>query len=519
MTSFHRHIPRPTPDVDDDAPFRRPAPGADDDAPPTSTSFSATPWIGMPDPWHPIPDMRLHQPASSAGSLLPDSLATDTKDGPSDPGVTGRHSRSRIAVGVALCVLGTAVFLPSLRSLTTEPLPLVVDMPTHPTIAWSAEGGDVCASLDEDHAILFGADRVWSLDLRDGRTRWSVDLSARSPAIKCLPGTNLVSITEKTAIGTVLDVTLLDASTGRVMAELAGETTVQVIPMGSHLGLLGPENVLSMVRPNRLDSPIWSRRLSGPPGQLDQISVHHIDDSVVQLSYSVIAGPREPSPQLSEILSIREGEPPEWVDDAALDQAALIHRASYSQVGGVILHNDVLDHASRLVASDQQGRELWSQGKVASTIVGSRLFLSSHEDWGDGWSRLHEVDPRSGTPVNDRFFDQTYRYASLIADNRLLIAQEDALSILDERMQPQSSIRISGLRSLFQGSQQLFLLQDIGDHSSVHRLCLTAVDAQSLLELWTLELAPGQDVEQMGRHLVLVDDDAETMHGLISPDD
>lgn len=508
-----------------DRPFRRLASGGDNDGQSASSLVAAEPEKGGTGAAPMILDPEFHQSIWRMWETVSDPLTSDGTLGPTDLepplDVTRSHFFHRGGAGAMLgalgiVVLGIALLFPAPRPTTYRSITPVVDMPTRPTVAWTAENGEHCAPLDEDHAILSRTGRVWSLDLQNGLTRWSVELSAPFSVVTCLSGADMVAITQESSTGTVLGITLLDGPTGRQVADLPRESTVQVVPMGSHLGLLGPDNTLRLVKPNRLDSPIWSRRLPGPPGRLDRILVHHIDDTTVQLTYSVIANPGEPSPLLSEILSVHSGRPPAWVDDAALAQAALNHRAFYSRVGDVILHSESAGHASRLVALNRQGRELWSQEDANATVVGSRLFLSSHESWGDGWSQLHEVNPLSGSPVNDKVFEQSYRYATAVAGSRLMIAQEYTLSILDEHMQTQSSIASSELRFLLQGSDQLFLGRDISDHSGAQKIRMIAIDADSFQEVWTLDLDWGERVEQLGRHLVFVDHDGETIHGLQS---
>ncbi len=165
--------------------------------------------------------------------------------------------------------------------------PLVQDMSTIPKIAWTAKSGQRCyATPDDDHAIFSDTMSVWSLDLRDGSTRWKVDLERTWGTPMCLPESDVVSISEYGRADTVVRTTLLTASTGAHLADLPGDEVTQVIPVGPYIGLLGRSNLLTAVTLDDLDTPLWSHHLSGPSDGLGPIYAMPPDESTTQLFYT-----------------------------------------------------------------------------------------------------------------------------------------------------------------------------------------------------------------------------------------
>ena len=135
-----------------------------------------------------------------------------------------------------------------------------------------------------------------------------------------------------------------------------------------------------------------------------------------------------------------------------------------------------------------------------------------------GWSGLHEVDPQTGAAIGDESFEAEFNYCFTTADGRPVIIQKDALTLLDDNLLPLPSIPSTNLHFLIQGRTQIYLGQNIDASGETKLLKMTAIDARNSAVLWSFEPEWGQSVEQLGRHLVLVDDDGETVHGPKSPD-
>jgi len=124
---------------------------------------------------------------------------------------------------------------------------------------------------------------VWSLDLRTGETTWSVMLPALVAEFTCLPGSNVVAVTENAPRDEPFAITLLDGATGATLDLLRSTETVQVIPLGKNMGLVGPDNVLTMVTRQNINSSRWTRTLTGLEAESDSIYAHPLSDDTVQL--------------------------------------------------------------------------------------------------------------------------------------------------------------------------------------------------------------------------------------------
>ena len=165
--------------TDPDAPFRR-SPSASGDYPNATAAIAPAADPVVLDPgfhqsvWKPWQDSTEQSPAQ-----------------PSGPGAAVgpvRRRPRRLVLGLVVVVtLGLVAALLIPRFLSPETWRgdyLVADISGTPRIAWTADGGQRChVASDENHAIFSDATSVWSLDLRDGSTRWKVDPAWNSSAV------------------------------------------------------------------------------------------------------------------------------------------------------------------------------------------------------------------------------------------------------------------------------------------------------------------------------------------------
>lgn len=442
-----------------------------------------------------------------------DAVAEDVPE----PPIQAKHSVARlsiIAVSFAgVLALVAALLLPRLLVpvAALDAMPFVEDMFTQPEIAWTAEGGDPCYPyLDEDHVVLTGTDRVRSLDLRDGTTTWSASFHGRRVEASCLPGAHLVAVTERDAgSDEVLGITLLNGSTGKEVSEFPGESTQQVVALGPNVGILDTSNTLRAFAPDRLDAPLWSRILPGPPEALNHIFVQPVDDTSVMLWYSTVHDSGDGSDFFTPVLSLRDGKSPPWFQGVETDQQY------YQPVGDVMgwrsLNND---EGSKFAVVDLKGRELWSVDDTEAYIIGPRLYVATAaSDSEESWTKeLREVDPRTGSPLGADVFTGQFDFATVAPDGRIALFEYNSMTILDEQLQEQVTIPITEYGSTFTGEKLLYVLTYETPSTSRGKRLL-ALDATGS-RLWTLDLELTQEVQQMGRHLVVVDDYPSAIHGL-----
>lgn len=509
----------------DDQAFKRPSPA--DGPQPADTSVQDG---AQADP-EPAADSRVLDPDFHQGVWKPwqaDPVEhsspeehVPSPDAPSEPASRSKASRPLwIAVGAVALLLVGALTLPTvLQPNSPEPNrnPIINDLVRSPVVSWSADYGDVCLPLDPNHVVLSDTDRVWSLDLRTGETLWTSGIKARYSSVDCLPGANMVAVTETTATGSVISITLLDGFTGDRVSGFSGQEAVEVVPLGENVGLVAPDHTLSMFAVDDLASPLWTRDLPGPEGRLQELWVEYIDDITVRLLYSITNTIEDASPQQSVTLSVLTGEVPAWAND----DPSVFNRQRLGDV--ILLSGSSMDTFADdsgtgefVTATDLEGRELWRQ-KASPTVAGSRLFLATQSGTSQPWSRLQEVDSRTGVPVGDDSFEGEFRYVFTTAAGRPVLFQGDDLSILDDDLQPLPPVAAENFLFLFQGSEQMYLGRNIDASGEAKLVNMTAIDTSTSKIVWEFELGWGQNVEQLGQHLVLVDADGETIHGLESP--
>lgn len=509
--------------IGDDRPFKRPSPEVEPDpADPSGRDTSRTGPERADDSR--ILDPDFHQgvwkpwQADSVEHVSPreDDPSPGAQSEPASPLKTSRVLW--ITVGVTAVLLTAALALPSLLqpdSPEPEQNPIVNDLVGSPVLTWSADYGDACLPQDPDHVVLSDTDRVWSLDLRTGERLWTSAIQARYSSVDCLSGANLVAVTETTATGAVISITLLDGSTGDRSYGFSGQEAVEVVPLGENVGLVAPDHTLSMYAVEDLASPLWTRDLPGPEGRLQELWVEHIDDATVRLLYSITNTIEDASPQQSVTLSVLTGEAPAWVND----DPSVFNRQRVGDV--ILLSRSSMDSfaddgtGTSVTATDLEGRTLWRQ-KADPTVAGSRLLLATQSGALQPWSRLQEVDPLTGAPLRDGSFEGEFHHVFTTAAGRPVLFQGDELSILDEDLQPQPPIPAGNFLFLFQGREQMYLGRNIDDSGQAKLVNMTAIDSDTSELIWEFELGWGQSVEQLGQHLVVVDADGETIHGLES---
>ncbi|MEO7588993.1 MAG: hypothetical protein ABIS84_13325 [Arachnia sp.] len=512
--------------TDADQPFRRPVPGQTlpDDVHPPAVDNTCTASLPAAEPV--ILDPEFHQSVwkpwdamASMGALHPDGGTSPGATTVPPPAPMGSRRAPRmaiaaVAVGLALAV-ALALLIPGLlHAPRWTPSSIVEDLASTPEVAWSAEGGQPCdPQLDEDHAVMTARQRVWSLDLRDGRTRWSVDVPSGDVRVTCLAGAEMVavSIVDRPA-GTVKSIALLDGSTGRTVTELSGDDTVQVIPLGRNMGLLDRSNMLRAVRPGRLAEPLWSVRLPGAERVLGDIHVEPVDLDTVQLWYSPETSPGESGESFQPILSLADGRAPTWAHDSVTENQF------YERLGDVVLWHQNMEWGSHVSVLDLEGRELWSLENLTPTISGSRLYVTypGSRESETGVHELREVDPRSGEPVNDDVFVGLFDYAFAAPRGSIAVFMLGSLTILDENLREQDKLQDIDYGGTYSGEEFLYTGGNMQQDSNARRTRLTAIDPVGSRVVWDFYIEPGQRIAQLGRHLVLLDDGGRTVQGLRS---
>lgn len=490
-----------------DQPFERPfssnRPGSPVSPEPDTGASGNTGDASMAPPMFLDPELhpsvwRERDPSPAAEPTSPEVHAPEESSGPDQP---VDHRRRRRAGWISVVAGVVALALAAVPTLLQQPFdatpPVVLSMPTLPTLSWTAAAGEPCAQhFTDDHMILSDSERVWSLDLRDGTERWSVTPSALFKSVVCLPGANVVAVTENTATDDPFNITLLDGSTGRALAVLPGSDIKQVLPLGEEIGLLSTENVLSMVARDRLDVPLWTRDFSIELEDHAEIWPQPIGKDVVQL-YLDSSGIEV----RSIVVSLGDGRNPEWF--SAEDEP----QSFYTEINGVVLKLVFDDDGIDVTALDQTGQVLWEAPSSYPILSGEQLYVFQLNDT-NASERLVEVDPGSGVEVRGTSYKVDFWDAVPYGDGRLAIVGLDGVTLLDERMTPRATMGSGDMVSLVAGAGQVF----IADNETN----ITAFSTDDYTLQWTLELDGRQSILQMGQHLVVLDTADDTIRGLSS---
>ncbi len=479
--------------------FRRPDPREPDGSPPVPPASSSQQVTAPQEPV--ILDPEFHQGVWKPWEEPED--ATPITDG-DQPNASKASSRHRVAAMVATIGVGVALLVAVILPQFSEPtsysfMPVVEDIMTEPEIAWSADIGQRCyPQLDADHAVMWDSGRVWSLDLRDGETRWHVDRERTTLGVTCLPGANLVAVTELDdgAGEPASRISLLDGSTGRTVADVPVETT-QVIPLGENIGLVNQDNMLSAVEPGNLDEPLWSRELPGTGGVYNEIYAHQVDDTAAQL-WSFVG-----DETVMTVVSYADGETPPWSQSSSDDEHY------FWRFDDVILRFGTGSERAAVVL-DPSGEELWDFADAEPLMSGSRLYAVSQASGGASsrGREIRQVDPRTGEPLNDHVFNGVFGYPMAAPQGRVAVVQGTSLKILDEQLQVQGTEAVVGDYGWSCVGEELLY--------TGRETQLSAIDPDGSDVVWEFPLEPGQHVEQMGRHLVVMDPHRGRIHGLRS---
>ncbi len=508
-----------------DRPFQRPIPpwgdAENDPESPTDASIAthAKPTILDPDfhqsvwkPWNaPQPAVENDDEQGGGSDVTPQE---------NSPRIS-RHRRRTgwTALVAGLVVLTVALALPLLEGWAFDAAsPLVVNMPELPSLSWSAKGGEPCAeNFTKDHMILSDThtQRVWSLDLRSGKERWSVSPSVPFQSVVCLSGANAVAVTDNVPSGEVYTTTVFDGSTGNTLAVLPSSATVQVLPLGRHIGLMSPENTLSMVTRNRLDTAVWTHEFSSVPPPSTVFSMP-VDDSTVQLVRWGTGGADSEANFDTTVLSLRDGTSPAWFTDPGAAQSY------YIVVDDIVISMDWRSFPE-VTALDASGRELWTRGDAIlddgeyqyPLVSGDHLYFQIRSDR-DESVQLLEVDPLTGDPVSDSAYEKESGNVWPTTGDYLAVSGPEDVTLLDEDLQPLASVAGGEVSLLSEGTDQLFLGIDVDSREMTEEIQVKALSAQDFMVLWTLNLEPRQSIQQMGRHLIVRDRLKNTLHGLSS---
>ncbi len=415
---------------------------------------------------------------------------------------------------VVIVSLIAVMLLPSLvsRSSPIAESPLVVDLPTLPTLSWSAEEGQRCgADMDEDHMIMFQTYRVWSLNLRTGRTAWSAMLPTLISDVTCLPGANLIAVTENAATDAAFGITLLDGTTGETVDVLPSTATTQVIPLGKNVGLVGPDNVLTMVTRAHLDSPKWTHALPGRAGAGDWIYTYPLSDDTVQF---FVDDADAEFGYKTTVLSVHDGNTPAWFTPSDNPNS------SYLFHDDIILWVGVTEDLQQVTAMNRRGKELWTRSDLAyPSVGGDRLFLSMRSET-EGSSRVFEADARTGKPVNGNAYEGDFYSVEQTRVGGVVAREMNAITFLDDELQPQKRIDGGGeINFVLDGTNQVFLCVDTDPSVTTDRMRISAISPDDHSVLWTLDLEENQSVDQVGKYLIVTDHSTGTIHGLWSSSD
>lgn len=173
----------------------------------------------------------------------------------------------------------------------------------------------------------------------------------------------------------------------------------------------------------------------------------------------------------------------------------------YGRVEDVVLCLDEGGSHDVTTAVDLQGRELWTRDRSHPVVLGPRLLLATDPDGTQdyGFSELREVDPRTGSPVNEAVYEDDFESVMEIPIGGVAILNHDMVTILDNNLEPLQRIPHDDLRFYSQGQELLYISVNTVLEGKAKKPRLSAIDPSDSSVVWTLDLDWGQQVMQLGQ--------------------
>lgn len=494
---------------DADQPFRRPTDGFNADANPREPVPNPSPSEAAPS--HPVLlDPELHQ---SVWKPWQNSASISAAAGKMSHRGVDPHERNvnRVVLVGALVVivaLLVALIIPGLLAPPEpSPEPLLPDIREKPAITWTSEAADYwCATDDPDHVVLTTERRIWSINLESGATRWSAT-PANYVDLTCLPGTNAVAVRGTSTF----DITLLDATTGAAAGIYRSGSAVEVVALGENIGFVDTSNVLTAYSPMDLDKPLWTRPLEGD-ASFDTYSLNFDTETVMLVRHPDFDVARQQDEGFVIPIKTADGSRPAWALGGTIDNVY------YVRLGDVVARHDERDDFSTTTLLDLRGRELWDVNDQGLFTAGARVFLALPlGDAEDSLRKsLREVDPETGEPLSEKRYEGDVDFLVSVPLDHLGVVTGGSLHVLDKDLQQQSALTLPGVARTYEGETLLYVVSSIQGKYGSEDSTFTALDPAGNKVLWSLDLAPGQHVVQLGPHMILVNADA-TLQGLQGP--
>ena len=331
-------------------------------------------------------------------------------------------------------------------------------------------------------------DEEWTLDLTDAID--GADFQSDFQAYD-IEGSNAVLI-----VATVIDddsytytAITVDKGNGDVLSTLESDGPISARGFGGDVVMAvsdedGEESTVGRYSVNAIDDdPKWDASVDGSASiYVDggYISVYGDDDYLV--------------------LDANSGEEAEWGDDIDTD-------VYYSFLGAQLLRFETDDKGYEIEGYNTNGDSVWEDSidSEMSPFVADGVLLVAEAD-GDAYSELVRINPSNGTEMWSEAYGDEFDYVLGVQGNSLLLASGSKILVLDLGSgEERFSQKAGDFYGVWEGANQYYAYS--GDE-------LAAYGYGDKGDVWTLDVDDNEGITLVGKHLVLIDYDKGTLHGL-----
>lgn len=444
-------------------------------------------------------------------------------------GIIGRKMLIGLLGLVLVGAVGAALLIPR---LVAAPRPGTVhDLDAPPHITWDlalAAGKSMAwTTLSADEALIYAPTQnpadpevpIHVLNLETGSSVWQLSVSDHAAEVDTfwaeahpLPGTDFVQVKlSYSASAPHTRHLLVERASGEIrhVLDSRSDTTLLSTESGTPYLVDHETGELSKLRQlASLEDRQWT--VSAPQlrkHEIGELHVEHRHGLVLVGSAGAAAWTPSDNPGWFFAAGIADGSAPPWGANAAFNRFYL--------VDDVVVHLGV--NPTQLYAMDRQGELLWQQpsdGLV--TIFGDSIFQVTED--GAGY-QLTQLDLRTGEPrwqiANSLPADVSV--TSIDGHVVVLSHEEDQAAqswiVSSEGHLSEPVQYASGSRAYFhRGNDRLYVTV-----SSSESTMLFAHQVAESQPMWTATYPAESTIVRLGQHLVMIDRDGQTMHGLGTP--
>lgn len=336
-------------------------------------------------------------------------------------------------------------------------------------------------------ALLNAADggEAWSIDLTDAIDGVDFESSIQGSDIEGSDAVLVYATTPSDGEHTNTAVTI-SKSNGEVISTLEADGPISASPFGGDLLIAvtdsdGDETTIGRYGIDAIDDDAkWEISMDGAARTVvigDFVMVYSDEDEFLALDAN-------------------SGEEAEWGDDLDSD-------VYYSFLGSQLLRFE----DGEIEGYNTAGDSVWEDAVESemSPFYDDGALLVAEED-GDQYTELQRINPGNGSQMWAEAFGDEFDYVIGVQGNSLLLAEGDNIIVVDLGSgEERFSQKAGDFYGVAEGANQYYV-------STADELAAYSYGEKG--DAWTMDLDDNESITLAGKHLVLVDSDGGTLHGL-----